>query len=292
MGPFRAQDPLLILRGLEKFERLSPPEEGNAVKAFSNITRLRQGRKSWEGHRITNHDLLMERNATNMTRRDLSVILILDLASAVLMIMRHKKLSKYNDDFFPLSADSNYELLKPLNMKTKDPIEILKQLTMAVDCNISDGGNPTQRGGAFADEYCDDEDRCRQITNHYYLFIANQPKKLNRSFFKHVGLLFAAILRMMEENNLTFIQQILNKQQARPFRDDMTVEEKEQILQRREYPNHRTSIVTCIGYYENTQDENLIKKIRESITKKQCIMNKNAYRVNSELIKTKINIMF
>ena len=71
-GPYKLNDPLLILRGLEKFERMSPPEEGYPRKVFSNISRLRQGRRSWEAHRIVNHDLLMERSATNMPRRELS----------------------------------------------------------------------------------------------------------------------------------------------------------------------------------------------------------------------------
>ena len=278
-GPFKEKDPLLLLRELEKFERMAPPEEGYAKKVFSNITRLRQGRKSWECHRFVNHDLLMRRESTNMTRRELSVIFILDLAAAVLMIMRHKKLSNQDDDLYPLSSNNEYELLAPLDTKTKDPMKILDQLTMAIDCNIIDGGNPKPRDGTFSESYDDDEDRCRQITNHFYTYVAGAPKEYNKGFYKKVGNLFAAILRMTQKYQLTFIQQVLNKQQSRSFEDSMTSQEKEMILQRQEFPNHRTSIATCIGYYGNVQDENVIRRIRDSIARKQCQVNRNAYKV-------------
>ena len=258
---------------------MSPPEEGYAKKVFSNISRLRQGRRSWEAHRIVNHDLLMERSATNMPRRELSVLFIMDLAAAVLMMMRHKKLSKQDGDLFPLKSGTNYELLGPLDITTKDPLKILDQLTMSIDCDIVDGGSPKSRDGSFSEAYDDDEDRCRQITNHFYTYVIGVPKEYNKGFYKKVGTLFAAILNMVKEYKLTFIQQVLNKQQAKPFDNSMTSQEKENILQRREFPNHRTSICTCIGYYDSVQDENVIKRIRDSITRKQCLINRNAYKV-------------
>ena len=279
MGPYRQNDPLLLLRELEKFERMAPPERGHVKKVFSNITRLRQGRKSWESHRLTNHDLLMERSATNMSRRELSVVFILDLAAAVMMILRHKKLSKQEGDLFPLNDMQKFKLSHPLNMKTQDPIEIIDQLILAIDYEIADGGRPKHRGGAFADNYEDDEDRCKQLSNHFYKFIANHPKKYNKDFYKKIGALFSAVLNMAKRNQLTVIQQILNKQQARTFDSSMTTFEKEQIIQRKEFPNHRLSIFTCIGFYESTKDENRICQIRDSITSKQCQVNKNAYKV-------------
>ena len=223
----------------------------------------------------------MERNATNMPRRELSVLFIMDLAAAVLMVMRHKKLSNQDGDLFPLKNETNYELLEPLDTSTKDPLKILDQLTMSIECDIVDGGSPKSRDGSFSEAYDDDEDRCRQITNHFYTYVIGVPKEYNKGFYKKVGILFAAILNMVKEYKLTFIQQVLNKQQARPFDNSMTCQEKENILQRREFPNHRTSICTCIGYYESVQDENIIKRIRDSITRKQCLINKNAYKVNN-----------
>ena len=279
-GPYRKNDPLLLLRGLEKFERLAPPEEGFARKVFSNISRLRQGRKSWEAHRVVNHNLLMEKSSTNMPRRELSVLFILDLAASVLMIMRHKRLSNQEDDLHPLSNDTDYELLKPLDTKTKDPLIILDQLIMSIDCNIVDGGNPKPRDGAFSEAYDDDEDRCRQLTNHFYTYVIGVPKEYNKGFYRKIGRLFSAVIKMVDRNNLVFAQQVLNKQQSRSFDSSMTNEEKECILQRQEFPNHRTSIVTCIGYYDNVQDENIIRRIRDSITRKQCHMNRNAYKVS------------
>ena len=217
---------MLLLRGLEKFERLAPPEEGFARKVFSNISRLRQGRRSWESHRIANHDLLMEKSSTNMPRRELSVLFILDLAATVLMVMRHKKLSNQEDDLYPLKNEAEFKLLKPLDMKTRDPLIILNQLTMSIECNIVDGGNPKPRDGSFAESYEDDEDRCRNITNHFYTYVVGVPKELNKGFYRRIGNLFSAIIRMTERNNLVFIQQVLNKQQARPFSDDMTKYQK------------------------------------------------------------------
>ena len=231
----------------------------------------------------------MEKSATNMPRRELSVLFILDLAATVLMIMRHRKLSNQENDLYPLKKEAEFELMEPLDMKTKDPLIILDQLAMSIECNIVDGGNPKPRDGAFAESYEDDEDRCRQITNHFYTYVIGIPKELNKGFYRKVGNLFSAVIKMTERNNLVYIQQVLNKQQARPFSDNMTSQEKECILQRQEFPNHRTSIVTCIGYYENVQDENIIKRIRDSITRKQCQVNRNAYKVRSDCHKINLS---
>ena len=150
IGPRPKQDPLTLLRETEKFHLYLQPERGEAKKIFSNTTRLRQGRKSWEQHRLVNHDLLVPTAATSITRRDMSVILILDLCSAIMMLLRNKRCAKSDDDYYPLSKQ-DFFIKNGRNQSTMDTNEILDQLKLAIEYEIPDGGESKPRNGRFDD---------------------------------------------------------------------------------------------------------------------------------------------
>ena len=83
----------------------------------------------------------------------------------------------------------------------------------------------------------------------------------------------------MQRNGLVLRQYIQSSQQARRFNNQMTNAEKEAIMQRIEFPNQRVSIFTNIGFFETSKDEGLIKRISDSLFRKQSFVNKDAYKV-------------
>ena len=268
-----------MLRESERFHRYLQPGAGVVSKEFSNTTRLRQGRRSWQQHRLANHDLLLPACATNMTTKDMSVVLIMEMSAAVLMLLRNKRCSKTPDDYYPLE-DAKFFLKNELDRDTMDTEKILEQLTMAISLELPDGGEPKPRQGQFNGIYHDDEQRSRAVMNFYYKYVTGVPKKNFRGLYRGIGKLFAAIMHFLRRNNLVLKQYIQSNQQARRFNDRMTDAEKEAIIQRREFPNQRVSIFTNIGYYENNQDEGLIRRISDSLFRKQSYVNKDAYKVN------------
>lgn len=208
----------------------------------------------------------------------MSVALILEMGASVLMLLRNKRCSNNEDDYTPL-GDSDFFLKAPMDRNTMDTERILDQLIMAIDLEIPDNGEPKPRQGSFDATYHDDEQRCRSVMNYYYKFVTVVPKKVHKKFYKKIGTLFSSILQFIYRNGLVLRQYIQSSQQARPFSKDMTDEERDAIIQRREYPNHRISIFTNIGYFESSRDEGLIKKITDSLFQKQSLVNRDAYKV-------------
>ena len=280
IGPRPKQDPLTLLRETERFHRYLQPETGTVNKVFGNIVRLRQGRKSWQQHRLTNHDLLLPACATNITARDMSVALILEMSASVLMLLRNKRCSRTPGDYFPLE-DPQFYLKNDLDRDTMDTEKILDQLTMAITFELPDGGDPKPRQGQFCDTYHDDEQRSRAVMNFYYKFICGVPKKNYRGVYQKIGKLFSAIIQFLKRNNLVLRQYIQSSQQARRFTESMTNAEKEDIIQRREFPNQRVSIFTNIGFFESNKDEGLIKRISDALFRKQSYANKDAHKVRT-----------
>ena len=184
------------------------------------------------------------------------------------------------DDFHPLQNVARGKIGSTGDEEPTDQINTMFHLAAAITCEIADNGNPKQRENGFADIYMDDEDKARKILNFYWKYVSGMPKKFNQDFYKAAGTLFAAIIKFMSRNRLKFQQQIMSSQQSRCFTDDMSDKEKEMIVQRREMPNFRASIVTIIGFYQNNKDEGIITKIRKNILKKQRIANRDAYRVS------------
>ena len=278
MGPRPRQDPLALLRESERFHRYLQPEYGVVKKVFSNLTKLRQGRKSWQQNRLTNHDLLVPACATNVTARDMSVMLIMEMSASIMMLLRNKRCSKDEDDYYPMK-DAGYYLKNKMDRDTMDTELILEQLTTAIRYEIPDGGDPKPRQGAFCQHYPDDEQRSRSVLNYYFKFVCGVPKKNNQGIFKRVGKLFSEIIKFLRRNQLVLKQFIQGNQQARRFNEQMSDRERENILQRKEFPNQRNSIFTTIGYYETNQDEGLIKRISDNLFHKQGRINRDAYKV-------------
>ena len=267
-----------MLRESERFHRYLQPEHGVVKKVFSNLTKLRQGRKSWQQNRLSNHDLLIPACATNVTARDMSVMLIMEMSASVMMLLRNKRCSKDKDDYYPLKS-AEYFLKSKIDRDTMDTEMILDQLIMATKYELPDGGEPKPRQGAFCQHYPDDEQRSRSVLNFYFKFVCGVPKRNYQGVYKRIGKLFAEIIKFLERNRLVLKQFIQGNQQARRFNEQMTDPERENIIQRKEFPNQRNSIFTTIGFFENTQDEGLIKRISDNLFHKQSCMNRDAYKV-------------
>ena len=213
----------------------------------------------------------------------MSVILILDLCSTIMMLLRNKRCSNAEDDYYPL-INHDFFVKDDTNRETMDTNKILDQLKCAIDMENPDGGEPKPRNGRFDDWYWDDEQRAQSVINYYYKYVATTPKPNNKDFFKKTGKLFGAILKFLERNRIIAKQFIQSNQQARSFHSSMSNEERDMIMQRREFPNYRISLFTSLGYFTNVQEENLIKRITESMFRKQSIANRDAYKVTNDYI--------
>ena len=268
---------------------LNPPAEGNVMKAFSNATKLRHGSKSWETHRSQNHNLKLTLGTDNVTTRNLSVASILELAAATLMTLRMKDLSTKDNDFFPLNdpnwtkEDELIEVEHSAELTTavdeNDITTAIEKITKAITFEYVDDGCPRPRNGEFNDEYEDDEDVARGIMNHYYECVANDDKKNHKNFYAAIGRLFSENLKFIKRNNLYFKTFLMSRSQAEEFTNEMTDQEKERIIRREVFPNHRNSFLTIIGYEESKADGKIIGRLRDNILRKQAIANKNYFKV-------------
>ena len=180
----------------------------------------------------------------------------------------------------------HFFLKNELDRNTMDTEKILEQLAMAIALELPDGGDPKPRQGQFNSTYHDDEQRCQAVMNYYYTYVCGVPKKNFRGLYQKIGKLFSTVIQFLQRNNLVLKQYIQSNQQARRFNDRMTDAEKEAIIQRREFPNQRVSIFTNIGYYENVQDEGLIRRISDSLFRKQSYVNRDAYKVTTQTKKS------
>ena len=289
MGPYNKGSPVSILKNMAQFQVLKPPTQGDVRKSFSNATKLRNKSKAWEVHRSQNHNLMLEKGADNVTTRDHSVAIILELAATTLMTLRMKELSKCREDFFPLndpnwleeddliSIDGSYELTT--HVEEDDITTAIDRITKAIKFEYVDDGCPKSRNGGFEDDYQDDEDLARRVMTHYYKRVAGEGKKDHRKFFEKIGRLFSENIKMLKRNNLHYSIYLMSRNQAEEFNSRMTDQEKERIIRREVNPNHRNSYLTIIGYENCKNDAKIIERLRDGILRKQAIANKNYFKV-------------
>ena len=151
-GPYNKGCPLTMLKSMAQYQIMMPPIKGRVEKVFANTTKLRNKSRSWESHRTTNHDLLLETRADNMTTRDINVVAILELAAATAMTLRIKELSEKEDDFYPLNdpnwinEDDLIEIESSADMFTvvdeKDITTSIEKLIKAFMFDAIDDGAP------------------------------------------------------------------------------------------------------------------------------------------------------
>ena len=274
---------------MANYQNLKPPIKGEVIKVFSNVTKLRNNSKTWEVHRSTNHEIMLDSQADNMTIGNLNVMAILELAAATLMTLRMKDISGKDEDFYPLndrnwpSSDEMFEIDETAELYTiiddNDITTVIEKIKKSIKYEYVDDGMAKPRNGRFHDSYDDDEDLARKVSNYFYKEVAGKPKKENRAFYRAIGALFAENLAMLKRNGLYFNIYLMSRSQAETFNNDMSDERKEEIIRRQTNPNHRNSYLTAIGFEECKSDAKMVDKMRDNILKKQAIHNKNYYKV-------------
>ena len=244
---------------------------------------------SWEAHKGAAYDFKMNPSDKTIKESDMTIIIIMEMVSTIMMTLRLKQISqdKGMDFNFEPIQDSEYFPRKRKDFKDASIDEILDDLKFGLETDMSDSGLAVPRmSRTIKRQENDDEGRCECVMEDYFNGI-NKIAAKNKRFKKKVGKIFAAAMMFLARNGLECKVYAWSRSQAPSFKDEMKKEEKEAILNREIFPNFRIGLFTIIGAYENKMDKDFMEDDVETTLNRLFIEENDAYKVkikkNSEI---------
>lgn len=246
---------------------------------------------SWETHKSNVTDMMIKPNAINIKNCDMHVFLILKQAATIMMVLRLKQIAAKNDfnfQFTPLQVQY-WTLRKKKNFNEMTAEEALDAIIYGIFTETSDSWDTTPRTTnkvRSADE--DDEDRCERLIELYFNKVY-QDKAARKRFTKKIGKLHNAIIQFITRNEMVIQNYIWVRQQAPAFTNDTPIEKKEEIMNKKTFPNFRIATFTIVGRYEKEDDEKHMTRALAKTLRKLHQTYLNAFKVsyiNNNLLKT------
>ena len=246
---------------LSNLDKKGAPLKTKIRNNYSDVVKMNRGH-SWEAHKGTACDFKMAPSDKTIREKDMTIIIILEMVSTIMMTLRLKQISKEKDlefRFHPIE-DSIYIPRKRKEFKEMEVEEIVDELKFGLETDMTDAGTATPRLSRAVKRYeDDDEGRCECIAETYFNEIS-KDKKRDKLIKKKIGKLFAAAMDFLERNKLSCKVYAWSRSQAPTFTNDMSKIQKEAILNRDVFPNFRIGVFTVIGCHENNMAENFMEE--------------------------------
>ena len=236
---------------------------------------------SWETHKSNVTDMMIHPRAINIKNRDMHVIIILKLASTIMMVLRMKQLAAKNEmkfQFPPIQVQ-NWELKPRKEFKDMSTEEALDTISYGIDTETADSWETTPRtSNRIKATDDDDEARTERILEKYFNEIC-EDKKARKKFTKKIGKLFNYIIQFLTRNELVAQTYMWVRQQAPTFTSNTPLEKKEEIINKKIFPNFRLATFTIIGRYEKESDEKQMTRELAKTLRKVHQAYQNAFQV-------------
>ena len=244
------------------------------------MVKLNRG-NSWEAHKGTAHDFKMNASDKMIRESDLTIIIIMEMVSTIMMTLRLKQIStekKMDFSFNPIK-DSEY-IPKPKKKYTDMCVEeVLDVLRYGLETEMADSGRTFPRLSKAVKRYEeDDEGRCECVVEDLFNMIYKDQKRV-KLIKKKLGKIFAEAMAFLERNGLVCKIYAWSRSQAPIFNEDMGRDEKEAILNRDVFPNFRIGTFTIIGRYEDRMAENFMEENIKTTLNRLFDEDNDAYKV-------------